>query len=66
MTYNQGDLPVDENSSQGFWVHHARLGLKLQEAMEELGLECHVVWPENKSEAYPTLQDFLIDKVRGE
>lgn len=66
MTYGRGDVPVDENSSPGLWVHHARLGLKLQEAMQALGLECHVTWRDKPSEKYKSLYDFLADKVQAE
>lgn len=63
MTYGKGDVPVDENSSPGLWVHHARLGIKLKEAMDKLGLECHVIWPDHPSPKYKDLQAFLSDKV---
>jgi len=65
MVYGRGDVPVDENSSPGLWVHHARLGLKLKEAMDKLGLECHVTWRDNPSEKYDGLHAFLQDKVTG-
>ena len=63
MVYGQGDIPVDENTEPGVWVHHARLGLKLNEAMEEHGLECHVTWRNNSSEKYEDIHAFLRDKV---
>jgi acetyl esterase/lipase len=66
MTYSQGDVPVTEHSSPGLWVHHARLGLKLKEAMEKLGLECHVTWPDNPSDEYESIHAFLQAKVLGE
>jgi acetyl esterase/lipase len=34
--------PVSETSPPNLWVHHPIMGLKLKEAMDELGLECHV------------------------
>lgn len=66
MTYGQGDVPVDENSSPGLWVHHARLGIKLKEAMDKLGLECHVTWKGHASEEYSDIHAFLSAKVKGE
>lgn len=65
MTYSRGDVPVDEKSSPGLWVHHARLGLKLKQAMGQLGLECHVTWPDNPDTKYDTIHAFLADKVKG-
>ena len=64
MTYGQGDVPVDENSEPGLWVHHARLGIKLKEAMDQLGLECHVTWPDHQSEKYEDIHAFLCERVQ--
>ena len=64
MTYGKGDVPVTAKSSPGLWVHHARLGLKLQEAMNELGLECNVTWNGNPSKRYDDIHDFLRTKVQ--
>lgn len=66
MTYGKGDVPVDEKTSAGAWVHHVRLGLKLQEAMKAIGLECHVKSPDHDEKAYGSLDAFLIAKVKGE
>ncbi len=66
MTYGRGDVPVDVNSEPGLWVHHARLGLKLREAMDAIGLECHVTWNGNPSPKYEDIHAFLREKVRGE
>ncbi len=66
MTYGKGDVSVDENSSGGLWVHHARLGIKLKEAMDKLSLECHVTWRDHSSEEYRDLHAFLSTKVKGE
>ncbi|MBM82966.1 MAG: esterase [Planctomycetaceae bacterium] len=49
MTYSGTNTPVDENTSEGNWVHHVLLGLKLKEAMDKLGLECTVVDRKKKS-----------------
>ncbi len=66
MAYGKGDVPVDENSSGGLWVHHARLGIKLKEAMDKLGVECHVTWRDNPSKDYRDMHAFLSEKVKGE
>ncbi len=66
MNYGKGDVPVDETTSPGVWVHHVRLGLKLQEAMQRIGLECHVRSPEHEESDYGSLDVFLIAKVKGE
>lgn len=63
MTYGAGDVPVDENSAPGLWVHHARLGLKLKEAMHSLDLECHVTWRDNPNADYKDIHAFLREKV---
>ena len=63
MTYGTGNVPIDENSNPGLWVHHVRLGIKLKQAMEKLGLECHVKSPDHKVEQYDDLHAFLREKV---
>jgi len=64
MAYNGTNTPVDENTSEGAWVHHVLLGLKLKEAMEKLGLECIVTDRNHPSDKYRNLQDFLIQQLR--
>jgi acetyl esterase/lipase len=56
--------PVTETSSAGLWVHHPIMGIKLKEAMDELGLECHVQYsggPENQD--YNNVVDYLLIKL---
>ncbi|MEM7558233.1 MAG: alpha/beta hydrolase, partial [Planctomycetota bacterium] len=43
MSYSRPNSKVDATTDQSVWVHHYRLGEKLQEAMQQLGLECHLV-----------------------
>lgn len=64
MTYNRGDVPVDRETEPGAWVHHVKLGLKLQEAMKPLGLECLVTSPDLREETYGSLDAFLIAKLK--
>jgi acetyl esterase/lipase len=63
MSYSRPNTPVNENTSSGAIIHHALLGLKLQEAMQKLDLECIVVHPELKNDTYQDLPDFLIKKL---
>ena len=63
MTYGRGNVPVDNDTNPGVWVHHVLLGLKLQEAMEKLGLECTVVSPEHPESRYGSMEAFLIAKL---
>ena len=63
MTYERGNVPVDGKTNPGVWVHHVLLGLKLQEAMEKIGLECTVVSPEHEETKYGSMESFLISKL---
>jgi acetyl esterase/lipase len=63
MTFRQDNVPVDNNTSAGVWVHHPKLGLKLQEQMRKLGLECEVQYLEHPVTKYPSLEAFLITKL---
>ena len=64
MSYSRPNTPVNENTSSGVIIHHALFGLKLQEAMQKLDLECIVVHPERKDDTYDGLPDFLIKKLK--
>lgn len=65
MTYGRGNVPVTKETDGGVWVHHALLGLKLQEKMKELGLECVVVYPGHEDEKYGGMSNFLVQKLKG-
>lgn len=65
MTYRAGNVPVTSKTNEGVWVHHALLGLKLQEKMQELGLECVVDFPDHKDEKYGGMSSFLIQKLQA-
>ncbi len=66
MVYGRGDDPVDANTSQGTWVHHVRLGLKLQEVMQDLGMECVVVSPDHQEgDPYGSLPEFMIQNLKA-
>jgi acetyl esterase/lipase len=63
MTYRRGDVPVDKNTPVGTWVHHVKLGLKLQEAMSKIGLECNVQSPDHPETRYGRFETFIISKL---
>jgi len=66
MTYGRSNVEVTEDTSQSVWVHHALLGFKLSEAMEELGLECYVTASDLEPESrYGSQEAFLIEKVKN-
>jgi hypothetical protein len=60
MVYKAGDVPVTASTSEGAWVHHIRLGQKLKEAMEKLGLECTVTQGGEEK-----MHEFLIGKLKA-
>ena len=64
-TYGKGNVPVDASTSEGVWVHHVLLGLKLQEAMKELDLECVVRSPEHKDgDPHGSMERFFITTLK--
>ena len=66
MVYTAGDVPVDQSTRPGVWVHHPRLGIKLKEAMDKFGIECHVQYKGGPSvKGYRDQKDFLIRKLTG-
>lgn len=63
LTYGP-DQPVLADSEPGVWVHHPRLGMHLQQAMDKLGVECHLNYQGGpQPETYRTSLEFLIDKL---
>jgi acetyl esterase/lipase len=58
LVYKAGDTPVTASSDPGAWIHHIRLGQKLQEAMIKLGLECTVAQGDDGK-----MGDFLIRQL---
>ena len=63
MNYGRGNVPVDNTTAEGVWVHHVLLGLKLQAAMNKLDMECNVVSPDHKETRYGSMEAFLITKL---
>lgn len=66
QVYHRPNEPVAKDTNQSIWVHHPLLGLKLQEKMKELEIECMVVAPGIEYETYEDLWDFLWQKFLGE
>lgn len=46
-------------------THTANFGVKLQERLRAAGVECEVVYPGAPDVKHPTLQDYLLDKLKG-
>lgn len=44
LQYGGRNQPVDEATLWGIWVHHPMSGIKLKEAMDELGVECNLIY----------------------
>ena len=45
-------------------MHHPRLGIKLKEAMDQLGIECHVQYKAGPPiKGYSGVNDFLVKKL---
>ncbi len=64
-TYGKGDVPVAADTNPSIWVHHVKLGLKLQEAMQPLDLECIVRSPDHKdNDPYGSMESFFIKKLK--
>lgn len=67
MMYSRPNTLVTEETESSVWVHHVKLGLKLQERMEGLEIECIVTAPDviPENDPYGSFEDFLIEKVKG-
>ena len=66
LQYGGADVPVTETTEPNTWVHHARLGIKLKEQMDKLGIECHLVYQGSpRDPAYRNVIEFLAAKLKG-
>lgn len=59
MDYGVRNVPVDETTSVGTIVHHPKLGIVLQEAMQKHGLTCIVQYPGADQEQRVSQFDFI-------
>lgn len=66
LYYSSPNEPVDEETSFSIWVHHPMMGIKLKEAMDELGMECHLQYVGGPPVTeYKSLYDFIIRKLKS-
>jgi acetyl esterase/lipase len=66
LQYGGADTPVTETTDANTWVHHARLGIKLKEQMDKLGIECHVQYRGGPAVIkYSGVPEFLAAKLKG-
>ena len=66
LSYNRRNVPVDEETFWGIWVHHPIMGIKLKEAMDGLGMECHLEYTGGPPvPEYASLEDFIIRKLKS-
>jgi acetyl esterase/lipase len=64
--YGGRNTPVTETTLWGVWVHHPLLGIKLKEAMDELGMENYLEYRDGPPiEAYASQYDFIIQKLKS-
>ena len=66
LYYGGPNRPVDETTIRGVWVHHPLLGIKLKEAMDELGMECYLEYKNGPPVTeYESQNEFIIRKLEG-
>ncbi len=63
LQYGAQDKPVEAGQSPKDPTHAAIYGVKLAEAMEKIGVEAEVSWPEKPSKKYKNTTAFLIEKL---
>lgn len=65
MTYGGRDVPVDQNSSPGTYVHHPKLGMFLKEKMDQMGMECYLSYKGGPNPGlYQDAGSFLVAKLK--
>lgn len=66
LYYGGPNRRVDEATLWGTWVHHPMLGIKLKEAMDELGMECYLEYADGPpATEYKSQYDFIIRKLKS-
>lgn len=67
MEYKGENTPIDASTKTKVWVHHVKLGLKLQEAMKALDLECIVRAPGivPEEDPYKIVTRFIAKKLQA-
>ncbi len=66
MIYNFGkdDPPPVVGTKQKDPTHSAILGIKLEERLKAVGVDCVLDYPGHMDKRYPTIQSFLIDRLK--
>ncbi len=65
MTYSREMILPPENSGDG--IHHPLFGVKMQEACDAAGVECHlIIAGEASPQRYQDGREFLVDKLLGD
>lgn len=65
LQYGGGDTQVTETTDANTWVHHARLGIKLKEQMDKLGIECQVSYRGGPPTKNRNVLEFLVAKLKA-
>jgi acetyl esterase/lipase len=63
MNYKQPNIPLSENWTPGEMIHHPRFGVHLKEAMDAIGVEAVLRYPDYKVDDYEDKWDFLFQKL---
>jgi acetyl esterase/lipase len=62
LSYN---TPPALGQNQDDPTHTANFGVKLQEKLQSVGVECELVYPGAPGVKHPKLEDYLIEKLKG-
>lgn len=66
-TFSQPDTQLDETSEPNLVAHHPRYGVHLKQRMDELGIECVLIYPGyNSGDPYGNSVEFLKAKLLAE
>jgi len=63
MQYGQPNVPLGKDWTPGQLVHHPMFGVKLKEAMDALGIEAVLRYPNRQEDAYKDMMDFFRQKL---
>ncbi|MEI2724090.1 MAG: alpha/beta hydrolase [Verrucomicrobiota bacterium] len=63
--YLSYDMPPALGQDQKDPTHTANFGVKLQEKLRSVGVECELVYPGAPGVKHPKLEDYLIAKLKG-
>ncbi|MCO8121269.1 alpha/beta hydrolase [Stieleria sp. TO1_6] len=65
--FTAGDYKtINKDMNPNVWVHHPLMGVKLKEAMDEIGIESHVMYPGGPElESYRDPIEFILSKLKA-